>query len=90
MELRLLDPNGYIVPIGIRRDVTPAQRPAVERILRTQVATTDMLAHGFTPDGRRRPEYLLSAYRVQVFPAAAETAPAAVPAPAARELRQAA
>jgi hypothetical protein len=89
MELRLVDPNGYTVPTGIRRDVTSAQRAAVERILRTQVATTDMLANGFTPDGRRRPEYLLSAYRVQ----ADETAPpaaAAVPAPASRELHQAA
>lgn len=89
MELRLVDPNGYTVPESVRRDVTPAQRPAVERILRTEVAAADMLANGFTSDGRRRPEYLLSAYRVQAFPAPAETA-SVVPAPAARELRRAA
>jgi len=89
MELRLVDPNGYTVPGSIREDVTPAQRAAVERMLRTEVAAEDMLANGFTSDGRRRPEYLLSAYRVQAFPAADETAPAA-PAPVACGLRQAA
>ena len=83
LELRLIDPNGHVVPTGIRRDITPTQRPAVERMLRTEVAAEDMLANGFTPGGRRRPEYLLSAYRVQVDD---ET----VPAPAARELRPAA
>jgi hypothetical protein len=86
-ELRLIDPNGYTVPGSVRRDVTLAQRPAVERMLRTEVAAEDMLANGFTPDGRRRPEYLLSGYRVQVDD---ETVPAAVDTPVARELRQAA
>ncbi|GHJ34277.1 hypothetical protein TPA0910_87100 [Streptomyces hygroscopicus subsp. sporocinereus] len=68
MELRLIDPNGYTVPDGIRTNIDPTQRPLIETQLRTQVAAIDLLTNGHTPDGRTRPEYRLDAYRVQATP----------------------
>lgn len=68
MELRLIDPNGHTVPTGIRTNIDPAQRNAVEKMLLTEVAKTDLLTYGLTAAGRMRPEYRLDAYRIQATP----------------------
>lgn len=68
MELRLIDPNGCTVSTGIRADIDPTQRDAVEHHLRTVVAKQDMLTNGLTADGHRHPGFRLDAYRVQASP----------------------